>query len=80
MMILVPFQNDKDSSNGKSQNYNLIVNEGFVIVFTAKLITCFIVSFTSKMKPQSIAYLLNESEHMYWILNLGDDMHSIWGL
>jgi hypothetical protein len=67
----------QDSSNGKSQNYNLTVNEGLVIVFTFKLITCFIVGFTLKMKSQSMAYLLNESEHMYWILNLGDDTHSI---
>jgi hypothetical protein len=32
------------------------------------------------MKSQSIAYLLNESEHIYWILNLGNEMHSIWDL
>ena len=27
-----------------------------------------------------MAYLLNESEHIYWILDLGDEMHSIWDL
>ena len=31
----------------------------------SKLITCFIVGFTSKMISQSIAYLLNGSEHIY---------------
>ena len=55
----------KDPFNGKSQNYNLDANEGFAIFFTSKLTTCFIVSFTSRMKSWSIAYLLNESEHVY---------------
>jgi hypothetical protein len=32
------------------------------------------------VKSQSISYLLNESEHIYWILDLGDEMHSIWDL
>ena len=49
------------------KNYNLSANEGFVIILTSKLITCFIDSFTSKTKCQSIAYLLNENEHIYWI-------------
>ena len=30
------------------------------------------------MKCQSIAYLLNESEHIYWILDLEGEVHSIW--
>jgi hypothetical protein len=30
------------------------------------------------MKSQSIAYLLNRSEHIYWILDLEDEVHSIW--
>jgi hypothetical protein len=30
------------------------------------------------MKSQLIAYLLAESEHIHWILDLGDEMHSIW--
>ena len=60
------------------KNYNLSANEGFVIFLTSKLITCFIDSFTSKMKSQSIAYLLNGSEHIYWILDLEDEVHSIW--
>jgi len=44
---------------------------------TSKLITCFTVGFTSKMKSQSIAYLLNDNKHIYWILNLENKMHSI---
>jgi hypothetical protein len=60
------------------KNYNLNANEGFIVFFTSKLITCFIEGFTSKMKSQSIAYLLNGSEHIYWILDLEDKVHSIW--
>ena len=60
------------------KNYNLNANEGFVIFLTSKLITCFIDGFTLKMKSQSIAYLLNGSEHIYWILDLEDEVHSIW--
>ena len=59
-------------------NYNLNANEGFVMSLSSKLITCFIDGFTSKMKSQSIAYLLNGSEHIYWILDLEYEMHSIW--
>ena len=62
------------------KNYNLNANEGFVIFLTSKLITCFIDGFTLKMKSQSIAYLLNESEHIYWILDLEGEVHSIWDL
>ena len=58
----------------------LNINKDFVIFLTSKLITCFIDSFTSKMKSQSIAYLLNESEHIYWILDLEGEVHSIWVL
>jgi hypothetical protein len=32
------------------------------------------------MKFQSIAYLLNEREHIYWILNLEGEVHLIWDL
>ena len=45
---------------------------------TSKLITCFIDGFTLKRKFQSISHLLNEGEHIYWILDLGDEVHSIW--
>ena len=62
------------------KNYNLSANEGFVIFLTSKLITCFIDGFTLKMKSQSIAYLLNGSEHIYWILDLEGEVHSIWDL
>ena len=47
------------------KNYNLNVDECFVIFLTSKFITCFIDSFTLKIKSQSIAYLLNGSEHIY---------------
>ena len=60
------------------KNYNLIVNEGFVKKLTSKFITCFIDGFTSKMKFHSTAYLLNESEHTYWILDLEDEVRLIW--
>jgi hypothetical protein len=36
--------------------------------------------FTLKRKSQSIAYLLNESEQIYWILDLEGEVHSIWDL
>ena len=62
------------------KNYNLNVNEGFVILLTSKLITCFIDDFTLTMKPQSIAHLLNGSEHIYWILDLEGEVHSILDL
>ena len=48
------------------KNYNISANECFVIFLTSKLITCFIDSFTSKMKSQSIVYLLNERQHAYF--------------
>ena len=60
------------------KNYNLCANEGFVIFLTSKIITCFIDGFTSKMKFQIIAHLLNGSEHIYWILKLDDEVHSKW--
>ena len=59
------------------KNHNLNANEGFVMLLTSKLITCLIDDLTSKMKSQSIAYLLNGSEHVYWILDLEDEVHSI---
>ena len=37
---------------------------------TSKLITCISGSFTWRMKSQSISYLLNGSEHIYWILKV----------
>ena len=49
---------------------NLSANEVVVNFLTSKLITCFINGFILKTKSQSIAYLLNGSEQMYWILDL----------
>ena len=60
------------------KNYNLNANEGFVIILISKLITWFIGSFNLKMKSQSIVYLLIESEHIYWIWDLEDEVHSMW--
>ena len=62
------------------KNYNLRANEDFVISFTSKLNTCFIDGFTSKIKSYSFAYLPNGSEHIYWILDLEGEVHSIWDL
>ena len=62
------------------KNYNLNVNEDFVMFLTSKLITCFIDGFTSGMKSQTIAYLLIGSAHIYWILDLEGEVHSIWDL
>ena len=43
-------------------------------------ITFLIDGFTSGMKSQSMAYLLSGSEHIYWILDLEGEVHSIWVL
>jgi hypothetical protein len=59
------------------KNYHLSVDMGFVIFLTSKLSTCFIGGFTLKMKSQSIAYILNASEHTYWMLDLESEVHSI---
>ena len=62
----------KSLSMVSHKNHNLNANEGFAMFLTSKLI------FTLKIKSQSLAYLLNESEHIYWTLDLEDEMHSIW--
>ena len=62
------------------KNYNLNANEGFEIFKISKLITWFIGGFTLTMKPQSIAYLLLGSAHIYWILDLEGEVDSIWDL
>ena len=59
-------------------NHNLNANEGFIIYLTSKFITCFIGTFTWKMKSQSIVHLFNASQHTYWILNLEGEVHSMW--
>ena len=71
---------NKTLSMVSHRNYNLSAHEGFLIVLTFKLITCFIDGFTSKMKSHSIAYLFNASEHIYWISDLDDEVHSIWDI
>ena len=62
------------------RNYNFTASEGFEIFWTSRLITCCINNFTLIMKSQSFAYLLNESKHIYWILDLEGKVHSIWDL
>jgi hypothetical protein len=42
--------------------------------------TCFIGGFILKTESQSIAYLLDESEHLSWILDLEGEVHSIWDI
>ena len=54
-----------------------MLNEGLSFL-TFKLITCFIDGFTPRRKFQSIAYLLNGSEHIYWTLDLETEVQSIW--
>ena len=47
------------------KNFNVNVNENFVMFLISKLITYFINGFTSRMKSQLIAYLLIRSAHIY---------------
>ena len=54
--------------------YYLSANEGI----DSKLVTCFIGGFTLKRKFQTIAYIFNGSKHIYWILDLDNEVHSIW--
>ena len=62
-------------------NYHLIANKDLIFIFlTSKLITCFIGCFTLGIKARSIKYLLNGSEHIYWIVDLEVEVHSIWDL
>jgi hypothetical protein len=70
----------KTLSMASLKNYNLCANEGFVMFLTSKLIICFIDGFTSKVKSQLIVCSLNGSEHIYWILDLEDEVHSIWAI
>ena len=63
-LISFHFRMTKTFSLVSHINYNLSSNEGFVMFSTSKLIICFIDGFSSKRISQSIAYLLNESEHI----------------
>jgi hypothetical protein len=56
------------------KNYNFNFNDDFVMFLTS------IDGFTCGMKSQSIAYLLIGSAHIYWILDLEGEVHSIWDL
>jgi hypothetical protein len=66
----------------RHKNYNLNAIEDYVMFLTSKLMTCFIDSFTSRMKSQSIFNFLfpSESAHKYWISDLEGQVHSIWDL
>ena len=59
------------------KNKTLVLMRVFVMFLTSKFITCFIDGFTSKRKSHSVAYLLNGSEHIHWILNLENEMHMV---
>ena len=63
------------------KNYNLNASDGFVIFLTSKLITCFIEDFTSKMKSQSIAYLLNGVNIYigFWTLKMKHTQYELYG-
>ena len=78
MLILFRFIMTKTLLMISHKNYYFNANEGFEIFFTPKFIICFIDGFTLKIKSHSIAYLLNENEYIYWILDLEDEVHSIW--
>ena len=62
------------------KNYNLNPNDNFITFLSSKLITWFIDCFTLKMKFQAMAHLFNGSEHIYWIWDLEDEVHSRWDL
>ena len=47
---------------------------------TSKLVSWSIDGFTSGMKSESIAYLLLGCAHIYWVLDLQGEVHSIWAL
>ena len=62
------------------KNCNLGASEGSVILLISTLIACFNDNLILIMKFQSLACLLNGSEHIYWILDLECEVHSIWHL
>jgi hypothetical protein len=62
------------------KNYNLNVNEDFVMFLTFKLITSFIEGFIFGMKSQWIAYVLIVIAYLCWILDLEDEVYLIWNL
>ena len=61
-------------------DFHMSTKESSTVTFlTSKLITCFIDDFTSKMKSWSIDHLSSRNEHIYWILDLEDEVHSNLG-
>ena len=60
------------------KNYNLYANRGLWNVFDFQVnYMLYWQLHSEKRKSQSIAYLLNGSEHIYWILDLDNEVHSI---
>lgn len=53
-------------------------DENFVMFLTSILLAHFIDGFILKTESQFIVYLLNDNEHIYWTLNLEEEVHSIW--
>jgi hypothetical protein len=49
------------------KNYNLNVDEDFVIFLTSKLIMFLVGGFTSGMQSHLMAYLVGGNAHIYWI-------------
>ena len=47
-------------------------------MFDTKLITCFINGFTSKKKPNLMNTHTYIYIYIYWILDLDNEVHSIW--
>ena len=68
----------KTFSMVSNKNHNLNANEGCVIFLTFKLITCYIDGFILNMKSQSVPYLLNGREHIYWNLDIENEGHIMW--
>ena len=47
------------------KSYNILANEAFAMFLTSELITCFIDTFTSRTKSQSITSLLSGNIHTH---------------
>ena len=85
VVLLLSYPRHIEATNGSASEPGRCrgphnVNEDFVMFLTSKLITFFIDGFTFGIKSQSMAYLLSESAHIYWILDLVSEVHSIWDL
>jgi hypothetical protein len=63
------------------QIYNLNTNEGFVIFFTSKFITCFIDGFTSKRNPnQLLIYSMEVNIYIgFWTLKTKCTQYGLYG-